>query len=276
MKTLYVSDLDGTLLNKNAELSQYTIETINELIKKGLYFTVATARSAGTADSILKELCLTLPVILMNGVLVYDISSKRYLNVEYLPADVTASICQILKDCQLTGFMYQVKDHTLTTYYERFVNTAQKDFYEERVNKYRKVFIQVDSFSQVNPAHIIYFALLDTRERLEPAYQSLKSHKDIALAFYKDIYTEDLWYLEIFSVHATKYNAVQYLRNQYDFDTIIGFGDNLNDLPLFKACDVTCAVNNAKQELKAAATHIIGNNTEDGVAGWIRRNFYDK
>jgi hydroxymethylpyrimidine pyrophosphatase-like HAD family hydrolase len=45
-KTLCISDLDGTLLNKNAELSEYTADALNDLIAKGLRFSVATARTA--------------------------------------------------------------------------------------------------------------------------------------------------------------------------------------------------------------------------------------
>ena len=37
MKTLYISDLDGTLLNKEGCISDYTIETINKLIDKNIY-----------------------------------------------------------------------------------------------------------------------------------------------------------------------------------------------------------------------------------------------
>ena len=36
MKTLYISDLDGTLLNANAELSGYTVQTLNRLIDNGV------------------------------------------------------------------------------------------------------------------------------------------------------------------------------------------------------------------------------------------------
>ena len=48
-KTLYISDLDGTLLNQNAELSAYTKDTLNKMVGEGLYFTVATARTASSA-----------------------------------------------------------------------------------------------------------------------------------------------------------------------------------------------------------------------------------
>ena len=274
MNTLYISDLDGTLLNKEAEISEYTRNTLNELINKGMKFSIATARSAATVNDILKGIPLSLPVILMNGVLIYDFTGKSYINIEYLPEESLAFIISTLKKYHLTGFLYEIKNDTQTTYYERLDNKAQRDFYEERVRKYQKPFTHTSDFTLVNPEHIIYLALLDRQENLEPAYQQLKSCPGIAMAYYKDIYSEDeLWYLELFSKEATKYNAVQYLRSIYRYDTIVGFGDNLNDLPLFKACDITCAVKNAKEELKAAATHIIGSNTDDGVARWLRRNY---
>lgn len=277
MKTLYISDLDGTLLNQNAELSSYTIETINALIQKGMNFSVATARSAASAVTILKDLNLTLPIVLMNGVLIFDILSQKYIKTEYLTKDSLSFIFKVLNEFSLTGFLYEVKDNMLSTYYESLENQAQIEFLSERVNKYRKVFTKVDSFTKVDPDHLIYLSLLNTRERLEGAYQMLKSRKDIALAYYRDVYSkEEMWYLEIFSHKATKYNAVKYLKDTYHFDKITGFGDNLNDLPLFEACDVTCAVANAKPELKEHATYVIESNVNNGVAEWLRRNYPDE
>ncbi len=49
MKTLYISDMDGTLLNDGGKVSRRSVEIINELIKNGMLFTVATARSAMSA-----------------------------------------------------------------------------------------------------------------------------------------------------------------------------------------------------------------------------------
>ena len=50
MKTLYVSDLDGTLLRSDETLSTYTCDVINELVEKGMLFSYATARSYHTAQ----------------------------------------------------------------------------------------------------------------------------------------------------------------------------------------------------------------------------------
>ena len=84
MKTLYVSDLDGTfLLNADAELSSYTVETLNRLISSGAYF-------PWQQHELLPQLYLfsrmkvNVPIILMNGVLVYDIQSRQYIKKEVL------------------------------------------------------------------------------------------------------------------------------------------------------------------------------------------------
>ena len=67
MKTLYVSDLDGTLLRKDETLSSFTIRTINALVEQGMLFSFATARSLVTASRVTKGLSTQIPVILYNG-----------------------------------------------------------------------------------------------------------------------------------------------------------------------------------------------------------------
>ncbi|MDF2541759.1 MAG: hypothetical protein K0S47_1477 [Herbinix sp.] len=270
MKTLYISDLDGTLLQPNIELSDYTIRTLNELIAGGLLFSVATARTIASVGSILKDVALTMPIILMNGVCIYDLIHQRYLKVEYLPQEVRYNLLTLIKDNQLKGFAYAIKDGKLSTYYEDLSSKPMKDFYEERVNKYKKPFMQVKDFTELKEEPIIYFSLMDQKEKLDSIYTTLSSYPELGITFYKDNYTPDIWYLEVFSKHASKYHAVQYLRSYLNLDHIVCFGDNRNDLPLFEASDKRYAVSNAVDELKAKADEIIGSNTEDGVASWLK------
>ncbi len=82
---LYVSDLDGTLLNSKQELSINTINIINNLIEnKGMNFTVATARSINTAFPLLNVLKLKHPIILNNGVFIYDPVNKKQIKEYYI------------------------------------------------------------------------------------------------------------------------------------------------------------------------------------------------
>lgn len=277
MKTLYISDLDGTLLNGKAELNPYTIEAINTLIEKGMDFTIATARTAATVTHILAPLNLTVPVVLMNGVIRYDMQRKEYLNTWYLPADTAALILDTAKRFQLTGFLYEIKENQLSTYYENLVNDGMVEYYTERKVKFNKTFTQVENLKDAAGGYSIYYSMIDHQEALLPAYEVYKTIPGISTAFYQDNYNKDgMWFLEVFSSNATKYNAVMALREAYGYDRVVCFGDNLNDLPMFKASDVTCAVANAKDEVKAAAVHIISSNEEDGVAKWLQEHFVDE
>ena len=74
-KTLFVSDLDGTLLNHNQTLSDKTRATLNSLIGEGLCFTYATARSLTSAREVTQGLNLKLPVIVYNGACVQEADS---------------------------------------------------------------------------------------------------------------------------------------------------------------------------------------------------------
>ena len=66
-KVLYVSDLDGTLLNTRDKISDYSVETINALVEKGMLFTYATARSLVSASVVAGGLSTRIPVIVYNG-----------------------------------------------------------------------------------------------------------------------------------------------------------------------------------------------------------------
>jgi hydroxymethylpyrimidine pyrophosphatase-like HAD family hydrolase len=72
---------------------------------------------------------------------------------------------------------------------------------------------------------------------------------------------------------ATKANAIQQLKELWQCDKVISFGDAKNDLPMFAISDECYAVENAVPELKCKATGIIDCNEEDGVAKWLQNNY---
>jgi len=275
-RTLYISDLDGTLLNHNAELSQYTKDTLNRMITDGLCFSVATARTAATAIKILDGVQWSIPLVLLNGVLIFDITNKRYIQILSLSAETVAAVLAVFKRLNVTGLMYQFSNNEQTTYYESLDHKPLRDFIEERKIRYNKAFRQTDSFMIIPPEDIVYFTLLDAHDKIQLVHDALSAVPGISRFMYKDIYSSDLWYLEIHSEKASKQNATIYLREIYGFERVIGFGDNLNDLPMFAACDVRIAVENANPEVKAAANHICAANNNDGVVKWIEKNFKGK
>ena len=80
MKTLYITDLDGTLLNSKGGVSDKTKEIINRLSDEGLLFSVATSRSILSAVPLLDGIDVTAPIVALSGVVVYDLKNKKTVN----------------------------------------------------------------------------------------------------------------------------------------------------------------------------------------------------
>ena len=117
---LFVTDLDGTLLNKDREVSEYSKNIINSLIDKGLKFTVATARTPATAVDILSGLNLNTPVALMNGVLIYDIKKQEYIDIKAIEELAVNKVLSIIENHNKNALVYGIKDNHLWVYHKEF------------------------------------------------------------------------------------------------------------------------------------------------------------
>ncbi len=271
MKRLFVSDLDGTLLNVAAKLNEETIEIINKCISEGMDFTISTARTPATALKILKPLNLKLPITLMNGVLVYDIANERYIKEEYLDELVVMVILGLIKMRGLSCFLYGVKDGQFTAYYDSVESKSLNYFRNERIMKYDKKFVEVEDLSLVAGDRILYCVLREPKEKLEGLRRELTVVKGVKTEFYPDVYNSEYYMLEIYSDAASKKDALEFLRKQGKYDSVTGFGDNLNDKALYEACDYFYAVSNAHPEIQNMADSVIPSNEENGVARYLEQ-----
>ena len=66
---------------------------------------------------------------------------------------------------------------------------------------------------------------------------------------------------------------MKYLRENYGFDFVTAFGDNTNDLPMFKAADKRVAVKNACKEVLEGCDEVTGTNEGNGVAEYLLKTF---
>lgn len=265
--TLYVSDLDGTLLDSNANISYTSKSILNDLIKDNINFTIATARTPATVVDIMSGIDINFPIITMNGSAIYDISTLKYIYNNSMDFKLVSTIYPLIKQCNLNAFVYTLKNDYLYVYHQKLVNPYQIKFYEDRKNSSFKTFIEGD-FTSVD--EILYFTIMDSKENVDALYELIKEIKGLYIVKYKDVYS-NIYNLEIYSEKSSKANAIKYMMDQYNFSNLITFGDNLNDLPMFNISDECFAVSNAVPELKEVATAIILSNNEDAVAKCIKQ-----
>lgn len=272
MRQLFISDLDGTLFNSQAKISEKSADLLNNSIDGGIFFTFATARTAASVVPLTKSIRVNVPCVLMNGVSIFDAKNCQYIRNEYISPENSARIASVLERLGQNGFMYKICGNSLFCEYTELDSPAMENFYNVRKYKYDKQFCKVSRFSDSCSENVVYFTLLDSFEKLDKVRQQISLIDGIRFEFYKDIYSSNIWYLEIFSDKASKFNGVDYLRKNFHFDKIICFGDNLNDIPMFNACDYKIAVSNADKRLKELADCVIGSNNEDAVAVWLSQN----
>ena len=149
IKRLYITDLDGTLLNSKGEVSENTIKKINSLTEKGIYFTFATARSVYSAKLITAGLNINLPYLLMNGVSLYDPVCNTYIKNEYINPEISAQIIKIFKENNLKCFMYRIENNILTAYFTEINSYVMRSFAKSRKNNYNKPFVQCGDLSDM-------------------------------------------------------------------------------------------------------------------------------
>jgi Cof subfamily protein (haloacid dehalogenase superfamily) len=267
-ETLFISDLDGTLLTPEARVSPYARGALNAMLAGGLQFSVATARATPTAAKILEGLALTLPAAMMNGALLYDLGAKRAVGLRAMPPDAAGRLAELLERQGAEAFLYGWRDEQLTAYHPPLASPYLRAFVAERVQEYGNYFREVKRYTEAPLGPVVYAALLGPPERLAALGEALKL-PGLGSVLYSDVYRPGLWWLEVFSDQVSKYQAAQDLKAAYGFKTLVGFGDNLNDLPLFNACDYRLAVGNAHPQVKAAADAVIGTNEADGVVRWL-------
>ena len=268
---LYLSDLDGTLLDRNAVLPPSDAARINRLTAEGVMFSFATARTVRSVSHILRDVDFThpgaAPVALMNGTMIRDMREGRYLAVEKIPPDAVRRVMGAMDETGAEPFVYTVDPvrpvdgDPLLTSYRRLANDCMRRFRDERIEKYGKPFARFSRPEDL-PGETVYFCVLGDEALVRRTAAAADGIGGIRQTFYPDAYAEGVWYLEIFPETASKRRAVEFLRSYTGADRVVAFGDNRNDLPMFEAADFSVAVSSASEEVKAAADDVCRNVTE--------------
>lgn len=266
-KTLYVSDLDGTLLRSDETLSDYTCRVLSDLTGQGLHFAYATARSAVTAKKVTRGLAVQLPMIVYNGAFILDNITGAALIENYFSQDRSAALLQFLLDRQIYPLVYAYVDgRERYAFLPRKINAATRAFADSRKDSRQT---PVSCKEELFAGRIFYLACIGEADKLAQAYGCLETQAQCI--YQKDVYSGEQW-LEILPRAATKANAVLQLKEKLGCSRVVVFGDGENDRSMFAAADECYAVANAVASLKRMATGTIGTNNEDSVAKWLAAN----
>ncbi|MFD0784104.1 HAD hydrolase family protein [Micromonospora azadirachtae] len=267
-RELLVSDLDGTLLRPDATLSAFTVSVINEYIASGGLFTYATARSYTSAARVTAPLRLRLPVMTYGGVVVVDSVTGQARQAQFLPAALVEEVFRLTDGSRLVQpIVYVIREgRDRACWLADRITPGVANFLRARPGDPR--LLPLSNRNDIDAASVFYVSLIGDRQPLHELFEQLSDTAGVChFVLAEDIYSPGQWWLELTS--GTKATAVAALTAEVAAERVTCFGDQLNDLPMFAVADTALAVANAAPEVRAAATQVIGANTDDGVARWI-------
>lgn len=273
MKTLYISDMDGTLLGSDSLVSARSAEIISDLTSQGALITVATARTPATVVPLLSSTATIPPAIVMTGAALWQREPGEFDSVRFIPECDRTEIEDVCQQFGLHPFVYLMDSPTfLSVYHEgRKLSDCESTFYEARKNLKLKHF-NLNCQPPEGRQAILCYAIGDHR-RIFAAAEELRRRGDLSLSCYYDIFDHSIAHLEMFAPGVSKAAAVMELKSRMEADRVVVFGDNLNDLPMMEVADYAVAVGNAFDEVKQRADMVIGPNNDDSVAKFIKTDF---
>lgn len=270
MRTLYVTDLDGTLLNTKDRINPESLRMINELTDRGMLFTYATARSLASASVVADGLKLAMPVIVYNGAFIMEPCTGEILSSLFFTEEEAAFARENIEKTQAAPLVYSFLENVEKVSW----NTRRENQGIERYLSLRKGdrrLRPLDGSEGLYDGKIFYYTCVGEKEELMPLYETMSKDGRFRCTIQQELYRPE-YFCEIMPCGATKAEAIKKLKKMWNCDKVVSFGDAINDIPMFEISDECYAVENAVPELKEAAAAVVDSNDRDGVAKWLWEN----
>ena len=260
-----VSDMDGTLLNANHVVGDFTISTLEKLAQRGIDIVLATGRGYTDVSSILNKMQIEkAAMITSNGAQIHDLQGNL-LYSNYLPEDIAFEIMNIEFDhSRVCLNTYQHNDW--------FINIDVP-----QMRKYHKdsgFMYEVVDFKQHygRDTEKVFFIARDPKDLVEVERELRDRFGNFTSITYSTPQC-----LEVMNKNVSKAAALAHLieKRDYDLAHCIAFGDGMNDIEMLTEVGKGCIMGNADPRLKAALPDFeqIGLNKDEAVASYLRAIF---
>lgn len=222
--TLFISGIDDTLPLENNKLNAYSVVELNRMIEDGAKFTISTKRTPASLREPLRGVNLKLPVIAMDGAILYSLSENHYIKVFAISKELTNRIKEFLNGFGINYFVNQLIDDTLLIQYKELLNDAEKNIYSKLKNSPYRNYTTVDLGDK---ADCVYFMLIDKSEVTEQIYEEL-SKKEFFSKLRVEHYKSDDYpgysYIKIYSHSANRKRMTEYLKEYVGVSKTVTFG----------------------------------------------------
>ncbi|RAV98723.1 HAD family hydrolase [Pseudochryseolinea flava] len=264
------TDIDGTLLDSQRQLSQQTIATVKRLENK-IPFVLASSRMPAAMRHLQAELgILKDPLIAFNGGYVIQYIEGNDTPVVYdsveIPVSIVAAIVELTNGREVSVSLYNRDD-----WY-----APARDYWTEREEKITKVTSVIKAPAEVielwktngKGAHKVM--CMGKEQQIDFIERELNNRFPNDLHNYRSRPT----YLEIAPKAISKGSALEMIMKKLygkSLERVMSFGDNYNDIEMLRMSGIGIAVSNARREVLDVASEVTDKSTDDGVAKSIAK-----
>ncbi len=269
---LIVSDFDGTLVDRDANISKRNKEAIADYLAAGGVFAISTGRLPAGILPRVEELGLKGIVCCAQGALILDIETKACLLSGRMPLRSALSVCKRLEELDL-----HIHAYDLWEYYSNMDDDPLK-LYQRLTQTQATIVTDRPLSTFMEEQNLAPYKLL---AMAEPAYCDKLMEMLIKENYEGCEVTKSANFLvEVTQKAYSKGTAVEFLANRYGvpLEKTIAIGDQRNDIPMIERAGLGIAVANADAALKGRAKLVLDKtNEESAVADIIEKyGFYEE
>lgn len=253
------SDIDGTLLNSQHQISPQTEQAIKTIIQRGVPFIPVSARPPYAITPYRDQLQSQQAIICYSGALILDNQLKPLYSVTLGERDFQHLQQLLVGEAQLSINYYLGLDW----------------FSNDPNNIWTQQESQITGLqAKICPAHLSdahKILVIGEAARIAQLEQKLKQNLPQL-----SIHRSKNEYLEIMNKQATKSQAIDFMLNLFNLkpNQIIAFGDNYNDLDMLQYAGLSVAMGNAPAPVQAAAKQVTADNDHEGIALVLAQQFH--
>ncbi|WGE31709.1 Cof-type HAD-IIB family hydrolase [Actinobacillus genomosp. 2] len=253
------SDIDGTLLNNQHQITPHTQQAIHSLLQKHIPFIPVSARPPLAITPYTKQLQSKHEIICYSGALILDQDLKLLYSVSIDARDLE-KLDQLLVD-----FPFLSINHY----------SGIDWFSNDLSNPWTLQEAEITGLKAVkkpqNLTNVHKILVMGEANQIQSLEIFLKQHLP-----HLSIHRSKNEYLEIMNKQATKSAAIRFMQQRLNVtqEQIIAFGDNFNDLDMLQYAGLSIAMGNAPDEVKAVAKRITASNNDDGIALILNEVFH--
>ena len=274
-------DLDGTTLLPDSTLGERTVKILRKISSRGIQIILATGRTMETSEIYRNALDARGPMVFLNGAVVADVPSNKILYLNLLELDVVNFGIDIARKMD---YHYQIYMPAGISPYTGEADPSIKmgqPLIEKKCREsdyYRKhtgITMLIQDFKKVVALPGLK-GCIKAMFICDPVY-----HDDIRKKFIDkfggriSLIRSSPTFLEILNSGVTKGEGLKIVMEHRGLkqDEVIAFGNEENDLSMFKAAGFSAAPVNGKEHVREAADIIYGSADEEGLAVYLEELF---